>query len=43
MDGGTVAGLTVNLAELLVTEPATLLTMTLNVDPLLELLVAGVV
>jgi hypothetical protein len=43
IEGGTGAALTVNVAELLVTEPAELLTITSKVDPLSLLVVAGVV
>jgi hypothetical protein len=42
IDGGTEGESTVNLAGLLVIEPMELLTMTSNIDPLSELVVAGV-
>ena len=42
-DGGAVLALTVSAAALLVTLPAVFVTMTSNVDPLLEAVVAGVV
>ena len=41
--GAVTARFTVNVAALLVTDPAVLLTTTLNVDPLSEVVVAGVV
>ena len=43
MVGATGAGLTVSVAELLGVEPAELLTITLKVEPLFEVVVAGVV
>jgi len=41
--GATAAAFTVNVAGLLVAAPAALFTTTSNVDPLSEVLVAGVV
>jgi hypothetical protein len=41
--GATGAGFTVSVAEALVTDPAVLLTATAKVDPLWEVVVAGVV
>ena len=43
MEGATGAALTVRVAALLVTVPAVLLTTTSKVDPLSEVVVAGVV
>jgi hypothetical protein len=43
MLGATAAGFTVNVAALLVTVPAVLLTTTINVEPLSVVAVAGVV
>jgi hypothetical protein len=41
--GATAVAVTVSVAEGLVTDPAVLLTTTSNVDPLWEVVVAGVV
>ena len=43
MEGATGAAFTVSVAAALITEPAVLLTTTAKVDPLSEVVVAGVV
>jgi hypothetical protein len=43
IEGGTAAAFTVSVAVLLVTVPAVLLTSTRNVDPLSDVVVAGMV